>query len=102
MTSLDAPFHPHIQSHRRKAARVQSHLTRARLPKLLQYNGGLERLFAMSIAQAREPLGHAHDEELEPICAAARAFTWSVVELNCKLPVVPLPLSAKSYLCQPA
>lgn len=80
-SSLDSPSHPYVQSHRRKAASVQPHATGARLSELLQHGRGLERLFAMSLAQAREPLGHAHDEELEPLCAAPGAPTWSVAQV---------------------
>lgn len=82
-SSLDSPSHPHIQSHRWKAASFQPHPTGACLPELLQHGGGLERLFAMPLAQTREPLGHAHYEELEPFCAASGAITWSVFQAKC-------------------
>lgn len=84
-SSLDSPSHPHVQSHRRKAASVQPHPTGACLPELLQHGGGLERLFAMPLAQTREPLGHAHYEELEPFCAAPGAITWSVSQAFLKM-----------------
>lgn len=84
-SSLDSSSHPHIQSNRRKAASVQPHPTRARLPELLQHSRGLERLFAMSLAQTREPMGHAHDEKLEPFCAAPGTPTWSVAQVILKM-----------------
>lgn len=84
-SSLDSPSHPHIQSHRWKAASFQPHPTGACLPELLQHGGGLERLFAMPLAQTREPLGHAHYEELEPFCAASGAITWSVSQAILKM-----------------
>ncbi len=84
-SSLDSPSHPFVQSHRRKAANVQPHPTGAHLSELLQHGRGLERLFTMSLAQTREPMGHAHDEKLEPLCAAPGAPTWSVAQVILKM-----------------